>query len=239
MGGVINSTKKAFTDTTGQAKLLFTHPSSLNAGQFANVLSAGGASVPEQAFHTATDKAKSTALPDYTMDPSQSANDMAQINALGQQEYNQTLQQVPADVGNAVNQELPGIEETLNSQHLLNSTELPHQIAQQQEYLTQNLAVPAMQNLQSFQTGALQRGMSLEDFNNQAAVAKSLGSTVAPVVGNGKGGAVAGLGAGASAGTAIMPGWGTAIGGALGAASGYVAGGGLNGGSTSSGKGGR
>lgn len=163
-----------------------------------------------------------TASDPFVLDPAQSAADQAAITAEGDKQYQQTMTQLPQDVTNAINQSLPGLEETLNSQHLLNGTALPQELARQSSYFTQNLAVPALQNRQSFQTGALQRGLSLEDFTNQANVAKSIGASVAPQVGNGKGTAVSGLGAGASAGTTIMPGYGTAIGAGLG----YLAGGG-------------
>jgi hypothetical protein len=116
----------------------------------------------------------------FSLNPAQTTADQNAITNLGQQQYNQTLSQIPSSVGNAVNQELPGIEETLNSQHLLNSTALPQEIARQQEYLTQNLAIPAMQSLQGTQTAGLQRGLSMEDFINQANVAKTIGAQMAP-----------------------------------------------------------
>lgn len=228
MGGVVNTTKKAFSDTVGQAKTLVTHPSKLNIGQMANLSTGGGLSPLQQAYKTFSGGDPAKPNDPFTLDPAQSAADQSAITTLGQKQYDETVGELPKVVNNAVMQQLPGMEEKLNSQHLLNSTELPHQIAQQQEYLTQNLAVPAMAQLHGMQSGALQRGLSLEDFANQAQVAKSLGATVAPTVGNGKGGAIAGMGSGATAGTAIMPGWGTAIGGALGAGAGYLAGGGAN-----------
>lgn len=49
MGGVANTTKKAFNDTVGQTKTLFTHPSKLNISQMANLSTIGGLSPIEQA----------------------------------------------------------------------------------------------------------------------------------------------------------------------------------------------
>lgn len=122
----------------------------------------------------------------FSLDPNQVTADQNAITGLGQKQYDQTLNELPKDVNNAVMQSLPGIQEKLNSQHLLNSSELPHQIAQQQQAFAQNLAVPAMQGLQGTQTAALQRGLSLEDFTNQANVSKSIGAAFTPQQPNGK-----------------------------------------------------
>lgn len=129
---------------------------------------------------------------------------------------------------------LPGIEEDLNARHLLNGSGLGQEIGRQQGQIASDIVnqvgiqgaqdidlasqqrSSALTGRQGFETGALQRGLSLEDFINQANVAKSIGAQMAPQVSNGKGTAVAGLGAGAAAGAPFGP-WGSAIGGGLGA----------------------
>jgi hypothetical protein len=129
---------------------------------------------------------------------------------------------------------LPGIEEDLNARHLLNGSGLGQEIGRQQGQIAADIAnqvgvegakdidlgsqqrAAALTGRQGFETGALQRGFSLEDFVNQANVAKTIGAQMAPQVGNGKGTAVAGLGAGAAAGAPFGP-YGSAIGGGLGA----------------------
>lgn len=122
----------------------------------------------------------------FSLDPNQVSADQSAITGLGKKQYDQTIGELPKVVGNAVMQQLPQIQEKLNSQHLLNSTALPQEIARQQEALTQSLAIPAMQQLQGTQTGALQRGLSLEDFINQANVSKSIGQAFTPQQPNGK-----------------------------------------------------
>ncbi len=188
----------------------------------------------------------------FVLDPNQVAADTGAItglgatqgaaqSALGQSQYNQTTQQIPTTVANDIQQENPQIMETLNQNHMLDSSAYPQEIARQQEYLTQNLQMPALQQLQQTQTGALGttqgagqaglgRQLSLEDFVNQANVAKSIGASAAPQVGNGKGqtgtllsglgstaplfGAMKGIGkgAGAGAGAAGAGGFASALG---------------------------
>lgn len=116
----------------------------------------------------------------FSLNPAQSAADSAAITGLGTQQYNKTMQQLPGEVTNAINQSLPNLEETLNSQHLLNGTALPQELARQSSYFAQNLAQPALQAEQGTQTAALQRNLSLEDFVNQANAAKSIGAQFAP-----------------------------------------------------------
>ncbi len=108
--------------------------------------------------------------------------------------------------GQAVFQQgLPQTEETLNAQHLLNGSGLGQEIARQQGYLATNIAnqlgtqgaldinrtsdlkQQALQNLQGFGQSSLGRGLSLEDFTNQANLARAIGASAAPQVGNGKG----------------------------------------------------
>lgn len=182
----------------------------------------------------------------FSLDPNQYASDKSAIQAEGQKQYQDTLGAIDTNAaeqqkyaGDTINRMLPGIYEDLNSKHLLNSSATGDEIGRQASYLGQDVASQrataiqqALAGKQSFDTGSLQRGLSLEDFINQSNVAKTIGAQMAPQVGNGKGTAVSGLGAGATAGTSIMPGWGTAIGGGLG----YLAGGGLNGGGSRGGK---
>lgn len=102
-------------------------------------------------------------------------------------------------------QGLPATEETLNAQHLLNGSGLGQEIARQQGNLATNIAnqvgvqgisdinrssdlgLQALGQQQGAQTNALSRGFSLNDFINQANVAKTIGAQAAPQVGNGKG----------------------------------------------------
>lgn len=123
----------------------------------------------------------------FSLDPAQMAADQAAITGLGQKQYDQTISELPKVVGNAMNLQIPGIEEKLNSQHLLNSTALQQELGRQQAELTQQIAIPALQALHGTQQGALGRGLSLEDFINQANIAKTIGAQTAPQVGNGKG----------------------------------------------------
>ncbi len=116
----------------------------------------------------------------FSLDPAQMAADQGAITGLGKSQYDQTMGQIPTDVANAIQQENPQIMENLNSGGLLNSSAYPQEIARQQSYLTQNLALPAMQALQGTQTAGLQRGLSLEDFINSANVSKSIGASMAP-----------------------------------------------------------
>lgn len=110
---------------------------------------------------------------------------------------------------------LPDIEEKLNSQNLLNGSGLGQEIARQQGKIASDITnqvgvlgaqdvdlasqqrlaalqgfqggqTSNLQGLQGTQTGALQRGLSLEDFINQANVAKQIGAQMAPSQPNGK-----------------------------------------------------
>jgi hypothetical protein len=176
-------------------------------------------------------------------------------NDLGQSQYNQLLQGI-GDVGTAntqrakdlFEQTLPNIAENAQAAHLFDSTGYGQEVARQQANLASDVAnreaqlkLGALGQLQGAQQGALGiqnnygqaglgRGLSLEDFINQANVAKTIGAQLAPQMPSGKGTAVGGLGAGAAAGAPFGP-WGAAIGGGLG----YLGGGGLN--SSSGGRG--
>lgn len=136
----------------------------------------------------------------FSLDPNQVANDTNAINAQGQNQYNDTLKAI--DTNSTAQQDYakqtlakmtPGIEEGLNSQHLLNSSALPQELGRQASYLANDVASQnaqqkqaALTGLQGFQTGGLQRGLSLEDFVNQANVSKSIGAAFAPQAPTGK-----------------------------------------------------
>lgn len=99
---------------------------------------------------------------------------------------------------------LPETEETLNAQHLLNGSGLGQELSRQQGYLATDIAnqvgtqgvldlnrtsdqrAAALQALQGYGQAGLGRKLSLEDFINQANVAKTIGATMAPQVSNGK-----------------------------------------------------
>lgn len=171
----------------------------------------------------------------FGLDPTQSASDQVAITNLGNQQYQDTLSSIDQNAtsqGDYANQllqrSIPGIEEKLNSQSLLNSSALPQELARQASYSAQDVAsqranaiANALVGKQGFQTAALNRGFSLSDFENQAKVAKAIGATTAPQVGNGKGAAsgLAAAGVGAKVGSAFGP-WGTVIG----AGAGYAGG---------------
>lgn len=220
MGGVVKGAKKTVTNVGGSTKDIFTGKG--NIGDFQKVIFSD---LGNQIYDTTMGK-KHPAVSDdpFMFDQGQFDSDRAAIYQEGQKQYDETLKLIPAEVANSINRSLPMLKEELNANGLLNSSAYGNEVARRQSDLAQNLVTQAVQGRQGFQTGALQRGLSLEDFVNQAKVAKSIGATMAPQVGNGKGTAVAGLGAGATAGTAVMPGWGTAIGAGLG----YLGGGGMS-----------
>lgn len=244
MGGVINTTKKAFGDTTGQLKTLVTHPSKLNLGQVLNLGSAGGLSPITQAFDNISGAGKSggTADPSFNFDPNQSANDSAAINAEGEKQYNDTMGAIDTNsiaqtkrAKDLFGQMLPDIAENAQAAHLYDSTGYGQEVGRQQANIASQVASDQAQQRgaalaakQGFQTGALQRGMGLEDFINQANVSKAIGAQMAPQApsskATGTSGALSGAGSGATIGTSIMPGWGTAIGAVGGGLAGYMGG---------------
>lgn len=99
---------------------------------------------------------------------------------------------------------LPDIAENAQAHHLYDSSGYGQEVARQQGYLAEDIAnklglygindianisaqkQAALQGLQGFQTGGLQRGLSLEDFINQANVAKTIGAQMAPQPPTGK-----------------------------------------------------
>lgn len=136
----------------------------------------------------------------FSLDPNQVSADRTAINTEGQNQYEKTIGSI--DTNSAAQQEYakqtlakmtPGIEEDLNARHLLNSSALPQELGRQASYLANDVASQAAQQkqaalsgLQGFQTGALQRGLSLEDFINQANVSKQIGAAFTPQAPTGK-----------------------------------------------------
>ncbi len=169
------------------------------------------------------------ANPSFNFDPMQSANDQEAINALGKSQYDATIAGL-GDVSKANTKRasdlfgamLPDIAENSQAAHLYDSTGYGNEVARQQAQIASQVAneeaqqkQAALGGLQSFQTGALQRGMSLEDFINQANVAKSIGATMVPQAPNSKATGLSGGASGAAAGAPFGP-WGAAIGGGAG-----------------------
>lgn len=173
--------------------------------------------------------AAATANPSFNFDPYQSTNDQAAINAEGQKQYGQTLAGIN-DVSTANTQRakdlfgemLPDIAENAQAKHLYDSTGYGQEVGRQQASIASAVAnqeaqqkLGALGGLQGFQTGALQRGMSLEDFVNQANVAKAIGATMMPQAPSSKATGLSGGVSGAAAGAPFGP-WGAAIGGGAG-----------------------
>lgn len=136
----------------------------------------------------------------FGLDPNQVANDQANITELGQKQYGDTLAGIDTNataqnqrVADIMKSSLPGIAENAQAAHLYDSTGYGQEVARQQAQLASGVAsdtaaqkLQALSGLQGFQTGALQRGQSLEDFINQANVAKSIGAQMAPQPASGK-----------------------------------------------------
>lgn len=136
----------------------------------------------------------------FQLDVGQSTADQAAINQLGSKQYADTLAGIDTNAaaqqeyaGQTINRMLPGIYEDLNSRHLLNSSALPTEIARQATNSAQDIAsqvaqakMGALSGRQGFESSALNRGMTLEDFVNSANVSKSIGASFAPIQPNGK-----------------------------------------------------
>jgi hypothetical protein len=134
----------------------------------------------------------------FTLDPNQLAGDQNAINAQGQSQYDATLKGI-GDVSTANTQRakdlfgqmLPDIAENSQAAHLYDSTGYGQEVARQQSSIASSVAndeaqkkLGALGSLQGFQTGALQRGLSLEDFTNQAKLAKLRGLPQVPLSGH-------------------------------------------------------
>lgn len=169
----------------------------------------------------------------FTLDQAQFQGDRNAINTEGQRQYDATVAGL-GDVSKANTQRakdlfgsmLPDIAENSQAAHLYDSTGYGQEVARQQAQIASQVAnseaqqkQAALGGLQGFQTGALQRGLGLEDFINQANVAKTIGAQTTPQAPSSKATGftrgVAGAGAGAPFGPA-----GAALGGAAGLLSG-------------------
>lgn len=151
-------------------------------------------------------------------DAQQAAGDKANIEAEGQRQYDQSVGGIK-EVGTAETQRakdlfgqmLPNIAENAQAAHLYDSTGYGQEVARQQSGIASQIAeqeaqqrLAALGAKQGFQTGGIQREMSLQDFTNQARVAKAIGAQMAPQAPSSKAtglsGGVAGAGAGFQAG---------------------------------------
>ncbi len=234
----VKTFKNATTDAFKQGKVLVS-----GKGNFSNFIHAaddigslGAGNSLGINGSTGGGNAGSNADPSFNFDPNQSANDQAAINALGKSQYDATMQGI-GDVGTANTQRakdlfgqmLPNIAENSQAAHLYDSTGYGLEVARQQSDIASQVAnneaqlkLGALGSLQGYQTGALQRGMSLEDFINQANVAKATGAQMVPQAPSSKATTMSGAGTGASAGASFGP-WGAVIGGGLGALAGSQA----------------
>lgn len=136
----------------------------------------------------------------FSLDPNQVAADENAIKTLGGQQYNETIKAIGDNAGeqekyaaDLIQRRLPGVYEDLNARHLLQSSALPQEIARELNQSSQDLAskvstqkMGALQGAQGYGTSALQRRLGLEDFVNQANVAKTIGAQMAPQPPSGK-----------------------------------------------------
>ena len=155
----------------------------------------------------------------FGLDQAQFDADRAAINTEGEKQYQETLTGL-GDVSKANTkrasdlfaQMLPDIAENSQAAHLYDSTGYGSEVARQQSNIASEVAnqeaqarFAALAGRQGFQTGALQRGLSLEDFVNQANVAKTIGAQLAPQMPSGKATGLSGAVAGAGAGVPFGP----------------------------------
>lgn len=136
----------------------------------------------------------------FSLDPNQLTADQTNITNLGNKQYSDTLSGIDTNTAAQTDaaskffqQSLPDIAENAQAAHLYDSTGYGQEVARQQAALATQVGsqasqekLSALQGLQGFQTGALQRGQSLEDFINQANVAKTIGAQMAPQPPSGK-----------------------------------------------------
>lgn len=136
----------------------------------------------------------------FQLDPNQVIQNKSDILNLGKQQYADTLGAIDTNqtaqtqrAKDLFGQMLPDIAENAQAAHLYDSTGYGQEVARQQSGLASQFAseganqrLQALQGRQGFETGALQRGFSLEDFFNQANVAKTIGAQMAPAPPSGK-----------------------------------------------------
>lgn len=136
-------------------------------------------------------------------DTGQSQYDAA--TKLGTSQYDQLLGGIESNgaaqtqrAKDLFSQMLPNIAENAQAAHLYDSTGYGQEVGRQEANIASQVASDqsqqkldalkalqknqsqSLQGVQGFQTGALQRGQSLEDFINQANVAKTIGAQMAP-----------------------------------------------------------
>lgn len=130
----------------------------------------------------------------FALDPNQLTADQTNISNLGDKQYTDTLAGIDANTATQAKtaadffkNSLPGIAENAQAAKLFDSTGYGQEVARQQSLLASQVAsgdadkrLAALTGRQGFETGALQRGQSLEDFINSANVAKSIGASIAP-----------------------------------------------------------
>lgn len=136
----------------------------------------------------------------FGLDPNQMSKDQSDITGLGNKQYADTLGAIDTNSAaqtqrakDLFGQMLPDIAENSQASHLYDSTGYGQEVARQQSGIASQVAsdeaqqkMQALSGRQGFETGALQRGQSLEDFINQANVAKTLGAQMAPPPPSGK-----------------------------------------------------
>lgn len=136
----------------------------------------------------------------FTLDPNQYLQDKADITNLGKQQYSDTMGAIDTNqtaqtqrAKDLFSSMLPDIAENAQASHLYDSTGYGQEVGRQQANLASQFAsdaanqrLQALSGRQGFETGALQRGQSLEDFINQANVAKTIGAQMAPQPASGK-----------------------------------------------------
>lgn len=181
---------------------------------------------PLAIFGKKADGSPSIAGP-FELNQAQFEGDRAAIIAEGERQHKDTLKELESlsaantkRAADLFKQTLPDIAENAQAAHLYDSTGYGQEVARQQANIASEIAnqeaqqrFAALGGLQGFQTGALQRGLSLEDFVNQANVAKTIGAQMAPQMPSGKATGLSGGVAGAGAGAPFGP-LGAAIGGA-------------------------
>lgn len=207
MGGVVNTVKKTFSNPIRGLTAIATFGTSELARKLGPIPKTL-ASLPE----TASDQLLGTKYGEtgnadiggsgpFQVDPNQVLANKAAIEAEGKRQYEQTLEELgrvgasnTQRAGSLFKSMLPDIAENAQAAHLYDSTGYGQEVARQQANIASEIAnqeaqqrLGALTNLQGFQSGALGRGLSLEDFINQANVAKTIGAQAAPQVGNGKG----------------------------------------------------
>lgn len=207
MGGVAKTVKNAFSNPIRAATAVGTMGTSELLRNSNLPIASALARSPETASNALLGTHYGqTGTPDiggggpFQVDQAQLAADKAAITGLGKSQYDESLAGI--DTAGKAAQDyaaetfkkmLPNTAEDYNAGHLLNSTGYQAEAARQASSLANEVAnqvaqqkLQALSGRQGFDTSALQRGMSLEDFTNQANVAKTIGAQMAPQPPSGK-----------------------------------------------------